>query len=84
MATSHNVQKIIPIPFSRCQAELIDGKAMAKEIRSEVRTEVEAWVAAGHRPPHLTAVIVGDDPASHTYVRNKMKAANDTGKVIYV
>ena len=52
---------------------------MAKEIKDEVRLEVEAWVSEGNRRPKLTAVIVGDDPASHTYVKNKMSAARYTG-----
>ena len=63
----------------RWKARLIDGKAMAKDIKSEVKAEVDEMVAAGKRPPHLTAIIVGDDPASHTYVRNKMKACEETG-----
>ena len=52
---------------------------MAKEIKDEVRQEVEGWIAEGNRRPKLTAVIVGDDPASHTYVKNKMSAAKYTG-----
>ncbi|ELU06551.1 hypothetical protein CAPTEDRAFT_148292 [Capitella teleta] len=52
---------------------------MAKEIKLEVREAVQEMVALGKPPPCLTAVIVGDDPASHTYVRNKMKAAEFTG-----
>lgn len=54
-------------------AQLIDGKAIAAEIRGEIRTQIAEWVRNGHRAPHLTAVLVGDDPASHTYVRNKVK-----------
>ena len=61
-------------------AEIIDGKKIAKEVQAEVAEEVEAWVKAGHRPPHLTAVLVGEDPASAVYVRNKMKAAQACGK----
>ena len=63
----------------RHKGALIDGKAMAKEIHAEVKAEVEKWVAAGNRRPHLSAIIVGEDPASHTYVRNKMKATEQTG-----
>lgn len=63
----------------RFRAQIIDGKAMAKEIKLEVREGVRALVAAGEPPPQLTAIIVGEDPASHTYVRNKMKAAEFTG-----
>ncbi len=52
---------------------------MAKEIKDEVRLEVENWIATGNRRPQLTAIIVGDDPASQTYVKNKMTAAKYTG-----
>ncbi|XP_038060057.1 bifunctional methylenetetrahydrofolate dehydrogenase/cyclohydrolase, mitochondrial-like [Patiria miniata] len=60
-------------------AEIIDGKKISKEVQAEVAEEVKAWVAKGHRPPHLTAVLVGEDPASAVYVRNKMKAAQECG-----
>ena len=53
---------------------------MAKDIKSEVKAEVDELVSAGKRPPHLTAIIVGEDPASHTYVKNKMKACEETGE----
>ena len=43
-------------------AEIIDGKAIAQQVRAEVRDEVAAWVAAGHAPPGLATVLVGDDP----------------------
>ena len=43
---------------------LIDGKAIAQQVRNEVRDEVAAWVAAGHEPPGLATVLVGDDAAS--------------------
>jgi methylenetetrahydrofolate dehydrogenase (NADP+) / methenyltetrahydrofolate cyclohydrolase len=45
-------------------AEIIDGKAIAQEVRAEVRDEVAAWVAEGHAAPGLATVLVGDDPAS--------------------
>lgn len=54
-------------------AKLINGKAVAEEIRGELREEITEWIRNGNRAPHLTAVLVGDDPASHTYVRNKVK-----------
>lgn len=59
--------------------ELINGKALAKTIQSEIREEVDQLVAGGARAPHLAAILVGDDPASHVYVRNKMKACERTG-----
>jgi methylenetetrahydrofolate dehydrogenase (NADP+)/methenyltetrahydrofolate cyclohydrolase len=58
---------------------LIDGKAIAQDIRSEVKQEVAAWVAAGHEPPGLATVLVGDDPASAVYVGGKQKASAEVG-----
>ena len=60
-------------------AELIDGKALAAEIRGRVAKEVEAMVAKGMAKPGLATVLVGDDPASHTYVRSKHKACAEAG-----
>ncbi len=60
-------------------AELIDGKAIAAQIREEVREEVAAWLASGGSIPHLVAVLVGDDPASASYVRGKQKACEAAG-----
>lgn len=58
---------------------LLDGKAAARAIRDEVKARVEALVARGLRPPHLAAVLVGDDPASATYVAMKHKACGWVG-----
>ena len=58
---------------------IIDGKAIAQEIRAGIRREIETLKAAGHRPPGLTVVLVGDNPASEVYVRNKEKAAKEAG-----
>jgi len=60
-------------------AQIIDGKAISAEIRDEIRKEVAEFVAKGNRSPHLTAILVGDDQASQTYVRNKMEAAKNVG-----
>src|SRR3954462_5686975 len=60
-------------------AERIDGKAIAQEVRTEVKREVAAWVAEGHDPPGLATVLVGDDPASALYVGNKQKASAEVG-----
>lgn len=54
-------------------AKLIDGKQIAQDIRDELKIELQQWVDAGNRAPQMTAVLVGEDPASCTYVRNKMK-----------
>jgi methylenetetrahydrofolate dehydrogenase (NADP+)/methenyltetrahydrofolate cyclohydrolase len=58
---------------------LIDGKAIAQQVRNEVRDEVAAWVAAGHEPPGLATVLVGDDAASAIYVGGKQKASAEVG-----
>jgi methylenetetrahydrofolate dehydrogenase (NADP+)/methenyltetrahydrofolate cyclohydrolase len=60
-------------------AELIDGKAIAQQVRDEVREGVAAWVAAGHEPPGLATILVGDDPASAVYVNGKQKASAEAG-----
>ena len=60
-------------------ARLLDGKAVAKTIRQEIAAEVQTWIDAGHRPPCLAAVLVGEDPASAVYVRNKARACERAG-----
>jgi methylenetetrahydrofolate dehydrogenase (NADP+)/methenyltetrahydrofolate cyclohydrolase len=60
-------------------ATLIDGKAIAAQVRAEVRDEVSAWVDGGGRRPGLATVLVGDDPASAIYVANKHKASAEAG-----
>jgi methylenetetrahydrofolate dehydrogenase (NADP+)/methenyltetrahydrofolate cyclohydrolase len=60
-------------------AQLIDGKAIAQQVRAEVREEVAAWVAEGHEPPGLATLLVGDDPASAIYVGGKQKASAEVG-----
>ncbi len=58
--------------------KLIDGKAIAKKIKAEVKKEVEALKEQGVTPG-LTAVLVGDDPASHIYVKSKARACKKVG-----
>jgi len=60
-------------------AELIDGKALAKEVRAEVKARAKAFKATHNRSPGLDVVLVGDDPASQVYVRNKERAAANAG-----
>ncbi|TBU97824.1 bifunctional methylenetetrahydrofolate dehydrogenase/methenyltetrahydrofolate cyclohydrolase FolD [Stutzerimonas kirkiae] len=59
-------------------ARLIDGKAAAARVLTEVATQVERLKAQGIEPA-LAVVLVGDDPASHVYVRNKVRSAGETG-----
>jgi methylenetetrahydrofolate dehydrogenase (NADP+) / methenyltetrahydrofolate cyclohydrolase len=60
-------------------ARLIDGKAIAQDVRAGVAADVEAWVAAGNPRPGLATVLVGDDPASAVYVAGKQKACREVG-----
>lgn len=60
-------------------AQIIDGKAVAAAIRSEVAESVRTHVDAGNRPPSLKVVLVGDDPASASYVRGKSRACAEAG-----
>jgi len=60
-------------------ARLIDGKAIAQQVRAEVRNEIETWVAGGGRRPGLATILVGDDPASAVYVAGKQKACLEVG-----
>jgi len=59
-------------------AQIIDGKARAREIREGLKEQIEALKRRGVSPK-LSVVLVGDDPASHTYVNNKEKACNEAG-----
>ncbi|TAJ24300.1 MAG: bifunctional methylenetetrahydrofolate dehydrogenase/methenyltetrahydrofolate cyclohydrolase FolD [Planctomycetota bacterium] len=60
-------------------ARLIDGKLAAAEFRALVKSGVGELVARGHAAPGLAVVLVGDDPASQVYVKNKDKAAHEVG-----
>lgn len=60
-------------------ATIIDGKAVSMQIRDEIGARVKKLTAEGHRPPGLAVIIVGEDPASEVYVRNKRRAAEKAG-----
>jgi len=62
-------------------ANIIDGKAIAKQVRSNVAERVAARVANGLRAPGLAVVLVGQDPASQVYVGSKRKACEEVGFV---
>jgi len=59
-------------------AKIIDGKALAAEVRAALKPAVAALAARGARPG-LAAIVAGDDPASRVYVRNKVRACAETG-----
>ena len=60
-------------------AKLIDGKAISAQIRSEIKEATEAFAAKYEKRPGLAVIIVGSDPASQVYVRNKRRACEDVG-----
>lgn len=60
-------------------AQMIDGSAIANQIRAEVAREVSERVAAGKSIPGLATVLVGENPASQSYVRSKHKACQEVG-----
>lgn len=60
-------------------AKIIDGKAIAEKIKKEIALEVAAMIDADVKAPHLAAILVGNDPASETYVASKEKACHAVG-----
>ena len=58
---------------------ILDGKALAERVKVGVRADVAAFVAEGHPPPGLAVVLVGENPASQVYVRNKRKTTEAVG-----
>ena len=59
--------------------QIIDGKAVATQIKQEIAAEVENIIANGGKRPHLAAILVGHDGGSETYVANKVKACEECG-----
>ena len=60
-------------------AQIINGKAIAEELLNSIKSKIDARIAAGKRAPCLAVVLVGADPASAIYVRNKRKACEKVG-----
>jgi methylenetetrahydrofolate dehydrogenase (NADP+)/methenyltetrahydrofolate cyclohydrolase len=60
-------------------ARLLDGTAVANQIRTELGPALDAFTKRAGRPPGLGIVLVGDDPSSHIYVSNKLRSAAETG-----
>ena len=63
--------------------QLLDGKTLASQIQTDLATHIQALTAQGHRPPGLAVIMVGDNPASAAYVRNKERACSRVGMVSY-
>ena len=64
-------------------ATIINGKAIAQQIQSEIAVRIQARTATGLRPPGLAVVLVGDDGESRIYVRNKRRACDAAGIVSF-
>src|SRR6516162_3465760 len=60
-------------------AKIIDGRQIAESLRSQIAQDAAAFQKQSGVPPHLAAVLVGDDPASAVYVRNKQTACEKAG-----
>ena len=58
---------------------IIDGKEVAAKLRKEIAADVKDWKEQGNRPPHLVAILVGNDGASQTYVGHKERACSEVG-----
>lgn len=58
---------------------VLDGNALSSTIKNEIRIEVDKIIAQGDRPPHLAAVLVGNNPASEAYVGNKVRSCEQVG-----
>ncbi|MEM9888604.1 MAG: bifunctional methylenetetrahydrofolate dehydrogenase/methenyltetrahydrofolate cyclohydrolase FolD [Bacteroidota bacterium] len=58
---------------------IVDGKKLAQEIKEEIKMEVEERKRLGKKIPHLAAVLIGENPASQVYIRNKVRACEQIG-----
>lgn len=58
---------------------LLDGKIASQAIKEQLKTATQAIISKGKRPPHLAAILVGNDGASETYVASKVKNCEETG-----
>jgi len=59
--------------------KVLDGKRISEEVKAELALAVNAMIARGERPPHLAAILVGNDGASETYVASKVKSCKEIG-----
>ena len=64
-------------------AQIIDGKLLAQQVRAEAAEDVIKMVAAGLPRPGLATVLVGDNPASKSYVSSKIKACQEAGIEVF-
>lgn len=64
----------------RYVATVVSGTELARHIHKEMQSDIAKLVAQGNRRPHLSVILVGNDHASHTYVRNKTRTASLLGE----
>ena len=64
---------------SSSSAQILDGKALSVQVLDELKATVSARIEAGKSQPGLATILVGEDPASHIYVRNKRRACEQVG-----
>ena len=79
---AYNTAKTTPITGKHAMkpsARLIDGKAIATELRKTIRKRVDHRLSLGKRPPGLAVILLGGDPASEVYVNNKRRACKEAG-----
>ncbi len=76
----HSVLLHICYVCHRHAATVISGTELARQIHKEVQSDIAKLVAQGTRRPHLSVILVGDDHASLTYVRNKTRTASLLGE----
>lgn len=67
------------MPQTTTNYQLLDGKALADELKKEIAAEVEVFKQTGKKTPHLAAILVGNDPASDTYVNSKIRDCREVG-----
>ncbi len=58
---------------------LLDGKVASASLKEDLKEKISSLTRSGRRAPHLVAILIGDDPASHTYVNSKVKNCNEIG-----
>lgn len=71
--------RVIMREYAPMTAQIIDGKAIAADVRQKVKEGVQARIARGIEPPGLAVVLLGNNPASQVYVKSKHKACDEVG-----
>ncbi len=59
--------------------KLLDGRKLSGELKDEIKIKVDTYLSQGHRAPKLCAILVGDNPASQSYIRNKVRSCDKVG-----